>query len=69
MSGGWYEAERLFDADDEWIEDVRASVSIGDLSEALGVQVHDDGLTCPVPSHHQSGASAPANVFIAREQP
>lgn len=58
--GGWDAADALHRRDRHEIEVLRAAIAIPDVAEALGVQIHDRGLTCPVPEHHQTGLSAPA---------
>ena len=70
LRSGREAAERLFDEqwsdDREDIEEVRAGVTIEGVAEALGKQIHADGLTCPYPDHHQTGHSAPASTFEGR---
>ena len=60
---GWADADRLFDGDRDWIEELRCLITIPELAEAMGIQIHARGLTCPSPDHYQSGHSAPAWTY------
>jgi hypothetical protein len=64
---GWADADRIHQHDRDEIEVLRAAMSIIEVAEALGVQIHADPpprITCPEPGHVQSGDSAPAWVYI-----
>jgi hypothetical protein len=67
IARGWEGVDKLNQQFRSERDEVLADVSIEELSVALGVQVHDSGLTCPIPDHHQRGRDAPASVFVSDE--
>jgi hypothetical protein len=64
---GWHAAEDLFDEDRHEIEALRCQITIPEVADALGRQIHATGLTCPSPEHHQSGRDAPAWTFYGSD--
>jgi hypothetical protein len=60
-SGAWQHARRLFAAERHEVEVLRSRLTVPDLADALGVQIHrPPGLTCPSLDHDQTGQPAPA---------